>query len=147
MTFNSHIVIGLILGAYTDHYSQSVLFSLLPDIDHLPSLLKHGLLKNPKKLLSTTLAENDQHQDQRGILHNLAISLPVLTFIYFYFPNLRIFAIAIFFHLILDMLDTAQYFPLSPNKKFSFKGFIKYNSFQEVIFSIIISSLAIYCLP
>ncbi|MHB8870966.1 MAG: metal-dependent hydrolase [Candidatus Doudnabacteria bacterium] len=138
MTIPTHLALGLIIGKMTNNYGLALAFSVGPDIDHLISYAKHGVLFNPKKFLKATTDTEDPWGDQRSFLHNilvwLGISIVAITI------NQRIgfiISIAYFGHLVLDALDNSLFFPFYP-KKFCIKGPIVYNSINEYIFLFIL---------
>ncbi len=136
MTLYSHIALGITIGHLTGDYTGGVLASTLIDIDHIYSYAKHGVLWKPKQLYTAITSPIDIWGDQRGPLHAVYIAFPVIgLFWYFHFPAL---AIGYLGHLILDVLDGSDYWPLYPNKSINFRGPIPYNSKQELIFSVII---------
>lgn len=134
MTTPTHVIVGLILGKLTGNYTASLAGSLLIDADHLISYYKSGILFKPKELLKATTTEEDPWGDQRNILHSLVswiiISL-ILCLIHLQIG--LIISLAYFLHLVLDALDSADFFPLFPKKIFNIKGPVKYFSLSEIL--------------
>lgn len=137
MTLPTHVLAGLIIGKITGDFSTALAGSLVMDLDHAISYFYHGILFKPRKLFKAISDEADPWGDQRNFLHSIfswLIISPILLVINFKFG--LIFSIAYFFHLVLDALDSAHFYPFFPLKKFLIKGFIKYYSKQEVVFDI-----------
>jgi len=137
MTLPTHILAGLIIGKITGNFTVALVGSLIIDLDHSISYFKHGILFKPRELSRAMLRRADQWGDQRSFLHSIfswiIISVLLLT------TNLifgLVFSIAYFFHLVFDILDSANFYPFFPFKKFVIKGFIEYYSKQEIIFDI-----------
>ena len=109
--------------------------SLVVDLDHIISFYRHGILFNPKKLLKEVLDEKDPWKDQRNYLHNVFVWMVIsiiLCSINFSFGI--IFSLCYFVHLIFDALNSVNFYPFYPSKKFLVKGFIKYGTRKELIF-------------
>ena len=107
------------------------------DLDHIISYFRHGILCKPRKLFQAISDEADPWGDQRNFLHSIfswVISSPILLVINFKFG--LVFSIAYFFHLVFDALDSADFYPFFPFRKFVIKGFVTYYSKQEIIFDI-----------
>ena len=66
----THIIAGLLVGKLTGNYTFALLGSVLIDMDHLFSYIKHGVLFSPRKFWRTITSREDLWGDQRGILHN-----------------------------------------------------------------------------
>lgn len=137
MTLPTHVLAGLIIGKLTGDFPTALIGSLAIDLDHTISYFRHGILFKPRKLLKAAFNEVDLWGDQRNFLHSifswLAVSALLLIF---NFKLGLVFSIAYFFHLVLDALDGADFYPFFPFKKILIKGFIKYYSKQEIIFDI-----------
>jgi|SRR3989344_545353 len=137
MTLPTHVLAGLIIGKITGDFPTALAGSLVIDLDHTISYFRHGVLFKPRQLFKAILDEADPWKDQRNFLHSifswLVISL-LLFVINFKFG--LIFSLAYFFHLVLDALDSADFYPFLPFKKFVIKGFIRYYSKQEVVFNV-----------
>jgi membrane-bound metal-dependent hydrolase YbcI (DUF457 family) len=140
MTIPSHVVAGLIIGHFSGNYALSLTAAVIPDIDHIPSYLRHKVLFKPGKLMEALKATDDPWGDQRGLLHNILVWL-VLSLICLSFLDLKIALVlsaAYLSHLVLDALDNADYYPFAPSKKGAFRGPIGYFSKSELVFSLIL---------
>lgn len=137
MTLPTHVLAGLIIGKITGDFPAALAGSLVMDLDHTISYFRHGILFKPRKLFTAVSAEADPWGDQRNFLHSIfswvVISI-LLLIINFKFG--LIFSIAYFFHLVLDALDSADFYPFFPFRKPAIKGFVKYYSKQEIILDI-----------
>ena len=137
MTYPSHLLAGLIIGKATGDYPTAIAGSMLIDLDHMVSYVRHGIWYKPRALFKVLTDENDPWGDQRNFLHNVvvwAVCSALLMFASFKFGT--VFSIAWFFHLVFDAFDNADYYPFYPSKKFVIKGFVKYYSKQEIIFDL-----------
>jgi len=135
MTLPTHLLAGLIIGNLTGNYTVAITGSLVVDLDHIISFYRHGILFNPKKLLKEVLDEKDPWKDQRNYLHNVFVWMVIsiiLCSINFSFGI--IFSLCYFVHLIFDALNSVNFYPFYPSKKFLVKGFIKYGTRKELIF-------------
>ena len=140
MTLPTHLIAGLIIGKLTGNYSLALASSVLPDIDHLPSYIKSGIILKPKLFWKTVTSQKDSFGNQRGYLHNFLIFVIISTIL---FLVLNILAIPLILgwlgHLLLESLDNSDYWPLYPNKSINIKGPIKYGTKDElVLFTILI---------
>ncbi len=137
MTLPTHLLAGLIIGKITGDYPAAIAGSILIDVDHSITYFRHGILFKPRKLLHTIFNENDPWGDQRNILHSFFGFFILLALLLLINVNFAlIFALAHFFHLIFDAIDSATFSPFFPLKKIAIRGFIKYSSLQEVFFAI-----------
>lgn len=139
MTIPTHIIAGLIIGKATGDYTTSILAASLVDFDHVISYAKNGLMQKPEKLWETMTREEDLYGDQRGYLHNI-FSFLALTIIAVLINTQVgiVFSLGYLSHLILDAMDKSDFWPLYPMKNFRIRGFIKYFSYQELIFAAIL---------
>ena len=135
MTIPTHILLGAIIGKATGNYSLAIGASVIPDLDHLSSYIKSGVIRKPKVFWNTITSADDPHGDQRGILHNLFFFL-ILSALFFYFlPKIALVLVLGWLgHIVLDALDKSDYWPFYPNKRINIRGFIKYASIQELVF-------------
>lgn len=137
MTLPTHLLAGLIIGKLTGNYTAAIAGSLLIDLDHIVSFYRHGILFKLKKLIKEISDEKDPWKDQRNYLHNIfvwaAISV-ILCLINFNFGI--IFSICYAVHFVFDALNTVNFYPFYPSKKFPVKGFIKYGTRRELIFDL-----------
>lgn len=144
MTLPTHVLAGLIIGKITGDFPTAIAGSLVTDLDHMISYFRHGILFKPRQLFKAIHDEADPWGDQRNFLHSIfswvAISILLLT-INFNFG--LVFSIAYFFHLVFDALDSADFYPFFPFRKFVIKGFVKYFSKQEIIFDICLVAVLI----
>jgi membrane-bound metal-dependent hydrolase YbcI (DUF457 family) len=139
MTLPTHFLLGMIIGKFTGNYPVAIASSVLVDLDHVQSYISHGLILKPKKLWNALTDQKDPWGDQRGIFHNIlffgviAILLIILT------GKIGIIIILGYVgHLLLDALDNSDYWPLYPNKKINLRGPIKYGTWQELLFFIVL---------
>jgi len=137
MTVQTHILSAILIGKLTGNYAAAFTGAVLIDADHLISYAKHKALFNPKKMFKVvTTRTGGGWGDERGFFHSLitwAILSALLIFISF--PFGLVFSIGYFTHLFLDAICTGTLYPLNPSKRFPIHGFIKYLSWQEIIFS------------
>jgi membrane-bound metal-dependent hydrolase YbcI (DUF457 family) len=139
MTLPTHALLGVIIGKITGNYTVGIASSVLVDIDHLQSYATHGLLLKPRKLWKALTDQVDPYGDQRGILHNILFFGVVAIILIFLFHKIGIIiAIGWFGHLCLDALDNSDYYPLYPNKSINLRGPIKYGTWQELIFFLVL---------
>lgn len=137
MTLPTHVLAGLVIGKITGDFPIAIAGSIGMDFDHLISYCRHGILFKPRRLLKALVDESDPWGDQRNLLHNAFVWVAVSIFLFV--VNFRlgmIFSIAYLFHLILDALDTADYYPFFPFRTIMLKGFVKYYSKQEAFFAL-----------
>jgi membrane-bound metal-dependent hydrolase YbcI (DUF457 family) len=137
MTLSTHLLAGLIVGEITGNFPAALFGSLIIDLDHTISYFRHGILFKPRRLFKTIQNEKDSWGDQRNFLHSIFgwIFVSVL-FLVINFNFGLVFSLAYFFHLVFDALDSADFYPFFPSRKFVIKGFVKYFSKQEIIFDI-----------
>lgn len=139
VTIPTHILLGLIIGKVTGDYTAGILSSTLIDLDHFQSYYKHGLLSKPKELWSRLTDQSDPYGDQRGVLHSIYVFIVASIVLAALFPEVGpILVIGWFGHLCLDALDNSDYWPFYPNKKINLRGPVKYNTWQELLFFILL---------
>jgi len=135
MTLPTHLLAGLIMGKLTGNYTAAIAGSLLVDLDHIISFYRHGILFKLKELIKEISDEKDPWADQRNYLHNIFVWMVVSIIICLINLNFGIiFSLSYFIHFIFDALNTVDFQPFYPSKKFLIKGFIKYGTRKELIF-------------
>jgi hypothetical protein len=138
VTLPTHLLLGAIIGKLTGNYALAITSSLAPDLDHLNSYVKSGVIKSWKSFWNTISVTEDPYGDQRGYLHNVGIFLVVSIVLFFVSYKLALVIVLSWFgHLLLDTLDSSDYWPLYPNK-FNIRGPIKYYSLGELLFALIL---------
>ena len=144
MTLPTHLLAGLIIGKITGDYATAITGSLVMDLDHAVSYFRHGILFKPKQLFQAIKEEADPWGDQRNFMHSIfswVIISILLSIINFHLG--LVFSLAYFFHLVFDALDSANFYPFFPFRKFAIKGFVKYFSKQEIAFDVILLTVFI----
>ena len=105
------------------------------DVDHLIPYYHRGILKSPKKFWRAITTEADPYHGQRGWLHNvfawLLITGVSLLLVPFQFGVA--FSLGYLSHLILDALDSADFWPFYPVQKINVRGPIQYFSRGEIL--------------
>lgn len=133
----THILLGAIIGKVTGDPVAAIAVSVLVDVDHLYSYAKHKVLFTFKKFWKVVTDQSDPYGDQRGYLHNIIIAAVISALSFFVSKKFGIvFSSAYFGHLLLDMLDTSDYFIFYPSTTVNVKGFIDYYSKGEVILDV-----------
>ena len=137
MTLPTHALAGLIIGRITGDFSTALIGSLIIDADHAISYIRHGMLFTPKKLFRVICDRADPWGDQRSILHSMFSFITISLFLFLLNAHFAfVFSIAYFFHLVLDALDSSDFYPLFPFRKFVLKGRTEYHSKQELTLDI-----------
>jgi hypothetical protein len=142
MTFPTHILAGLVIGKLTGDYTAALTGSLVMDVDHVVSYVRHGILLKPREIVRASL---DPLGDRKDILHSvqswLAISLLLLMI------DLRfglIFSGAYLVHLILDALN-GSFYPFYPYKRFYItQPIIRYLSRRELALAATLSVIFLF---
>jgi membrane-bound metal-dependent hydrolase YbcI (DUF457 family) len=135
MTLPTHVLAGLIIGKITGDFPTALVGSLIIDLDHTISYIRHGIVFKPRRLLTLIFDKTDPWGDQRNFLHNIFSWLIISSIIFIInFKVGLVLFIAYFFHLVFDALDTVDYYPFFPSRKVAIKGFVHYRSQQEIIF-------------
>jgi len=135
MTFPTHILAGLLIGKITGDFTTAIVASLVVDLDHFISFYRHGTLFNLRELLRESLDEEDRWGDQRNFMHNVFVWIIISAIISLFNFNVgMVFSAAYLSHLLLDAFNKTYFYPFYPSKRFATKGFIRYNSRQEIIF-------------
>ena len=139
MYLPSHIAAGLVIGKITGDYTTAIVGSLFLDLDHLYSFYKHKSFSKWKKFIKIITSEEDLYDDQRNYFHNIFFAVAVwVVFMLINFQIGLIFSIAYFFHLVMDSLDGAEYYPLYPSKKINLRGPIGFFSKYDMMVSIVL---------
>ncbi|HLC61199.1 MAG TPA: metal-dependent hydrolase [Candidatus Nanoarchaeia archaeon] len=128
----AHLVAGLIVGRISGNYPVSLVGAIFADLDHLIPYVQHKVIFNIKKFWKTITGEQDNIGNQRNYLHNIIVfaTLSFLVFIFDFRIGL-IFSIAYLSHLLLDLIDTSDFYPFYPSKM-NIKGPIGYFSRAEI---------------
>lgn len=136
MTIPTHILAGLIIGSITGDYRTALAGSVLIDLDHTISFVRHGILWKPRQLIKALSDETDPWGDQRNFLHTVP-SLVILSgaLISLNFRVGMVFSVAYFFHLVFDALDNTGFYPFYPSRRFRIRrGLVPYYSKRELAF-------------
>jgi membrane-bound metal-dependent hydrolase YbcI (DUF457 family) len=134
MTLPTHAATGLLIGAIVGHPIIGLVVACAPDVDHLYSYVKHGYLKDWNTFYKNAFGKDDARGDQRNILHNVVVFGILVLLVWFLLPQLfLVFTLAYGSHLLLDAVDTSDYYLLYPWKKINIRGFIDFYSWQEAI--------------
>ncbi len=143
MTIPTHIIAGLIIGKVTGHYEVGVIGATFLDIDHFYSYVRHGSFSSVKKFLHDAFVAHDITKDQRGVFHNVLVFILISVVVLLYNFDIG-FTLMVSYasHLILDILDASEYYPLWPSVKCPIVGFIDFSSRQE--FLVAVGLLSIY---
>ena len=129
----AHLAAGLIIGNLTGNYSFAILGALFLDLDHLYVYAKHKVLFNPKKFWKAVTSPEDPYGCQRNYVHSIFPWIAVtLVVILIESPAGYAFSLGYLSHLILDMIDGSDFYPLYPFTRYNFKGPIKYLSNSEI---------------
>lgn len=139
MILSTHLAVGLIISKLSGDYNASLLGSVVMDLDHFIAYYRTGILLKFRKILIATTGRDDIGLPQRNFFHNIFFCLLVSAVISaINFSAGLVFGAAYFCHLILDALDSENYYPLYPSLKINLRGPIKYFSRQEFIFTFIL---------
>lgn len=134
MSIPVHIVFGILIGKLTGDYPTSLIAATAIDLDHGFSYIRHGLLLQPKELWKTMTTEKDPWSTQRNIFHNVLMWAAISGCSFFWGTTIGLaVTLGYLSHLILDALDTADYFPFYPNTRINLRGPVRYLSIHEVL--------------
>lgn len=140
MFFPAHLAAGLIIGNVTGEYAPSIIAAMGPDLDHAISYFRSGVLFRPKEFFHAITTSEDPAGDQRNFLHNI-VSWIIISIAVGVITEARlgwIVAAGYLSHLILDILDSADFYPFYPSQRINWKGPIHYLSRQETIVTIVL---------
>ena len=129
----THLIIGLILGKLTGNYYVAVFAAVFADLDHIVFYARQKILFNPKKLLKTVTNPKDPYHNQRNYLHSFfgwAVLSPVALAVNFQLG--LVFLMGYASHLVLDLIDNSEFYPLYP-LKYRVNGPIPYFSKAELV--------------
>lgn len=137
MSIGSHIVAGLLIGKLTGDYTTSIIASLIIDIDHFIPFIKHKVILSPRKLWEIVTNKDDPFGNQRNYLHSIFAWVPIsIIAILINFNVGIVISIAYLVHLLLDALDSSDFYPFYP-MKWNLKGPVEYLSGGEFVFTLI----------
>lgn len=144
MFISAHLVAGLIVGKITNDYPLAMAFSLFAEVDHAIPFIKHKIIFSPKKLWSAMTDPLDPFDNQRNYLHSF-FTLGISSLIIYLIDSRvgTIFFLSYLSHLLLDLLDGSDFYPIYPFK-FNYHGPINYYSKGEMVFTLAL--LALYFL-
>jgi len=139
MFFTAHLAAGLIIGKLTDNYTASLVAAMGPDLDHAISYIRSGVLFRPREFLRTVATTEDPVGDQRNFLHNIG-SFVAVTAAAFLFEIQLGWTVGLSYlsHLVLDVLDKADFYPFYPSMRFKLQGPIKYFSREETLVTVLL---------
>jgi membrane-bound metal-dependent hydrolase YbcI (DUF457 family) len=133
-----HLIIGIILGKLTNNYLPFILGSIIPDIDHIYTILKHKLYN--KKFLDTLKNEEKYKIRYKTPLVHSILGLIIFTILFYLVTNNYLsaiyFSLAYLLHLLIDWPDKDIKHYLYPSK-IKFSGFLPIWSKQERIITIV----------
>lgn len=139
MLLSTHLAAGLIISRLTGDYNASLLGSVVMDLDHLIAYYRTGILLKFSKVIIAITGRDDIGLPQRNFFHNIFFCLLVSALVSVVnFSAGLVFGAAYLCHLILDALDSENYYPFYPSLKINLRGPIKYFSRQEFIFTFIL---------
>ncbi|MBI2459890.1 MAG: metal-dependent hydrolase [Parcubacteria group bacterium] len=139
MLLSTHLAAGLIISKLTGNYNASLLGSVVMDLDHLIAYYRTGILLKFRKILIATAGQADIGLPQRNFFHNVIFCLLVSVIVsVINFSAGLTFGAAYICHLILDALDSEDYYLFYPSLKIKWRGPIKFFSRQEFIFTFIL---------
>ena len=134
MTTPTHATLGFAIGAALGHPFIGIAIAVCVDIDHLTTYVRHGVLRNPRLFWNTITDNEDSWGSQRGWLHSLLIAIPVGGIIAaIQNPLASVLVLSYASHLLLDLLDSADYWPFYPFKFLNIRGPVRFFSKQEVV--------------
>jgi membrane-bound metal-dependent hydrolase YbcI (DUF457 family) len=128
MTIPNHFALGLIIGKLTGNYSVALPVSVLLDCDHFIALHRHGQMKDWKTFWAATTNSEDEHGDQRGVLHNFfAVAVTSLISYFIFGPAIAlVVGLSHLGHLFLDIISDADSWPFRPFSNYKTRGFVHY---------------------
>ena len=134
MTLPTHALLGLAIGQITHQPLLGISFAIIPDIDHLYSYVKHRYYKDWNIFYKNAFGKHDFYQDQRNILHNVVVYGILVIFSYIFYPSITLtLSISYLSHILLDALDSSDYYPLYPIKILNIRGPIDFYSKSEFV--------------
>ena len=145
----SHLAAGLVIGKLTGDYTTAVVASVFPDTDHLYAFFKHGYFRNWRKFINTVVRQEDPFNDQRNYLNNIFIAIGFWIIVMVINLHVGIvFLVSYFFHLVMDSIDGAEYYPLYSSKRINLKGpigyFSKYDMAVSIFLLMVFVALSLY---
>ena len=139
MTLPTHLALGGIIGAVTGQPVLALAVSAFVDVDHLGIYYRHGVLKSPTLFWKTITQTVDPYGGQRGHLHSIFGLVLVAALSWAVLP---VYALTLILshlgHLVLDALDSADYWPLYPFKSINFRGPVGFFSKQEAFVFVVL---------
>ncbi len=141
MTLPTHLALGGIIGAITGQPILALVASALIDVDHLGVYYHHGVLKDPRLFWKTITQTEDPYSGQRGHLHSVFTLSLIMAFSLLFAP---LYAATISFshlgHLLLDALDSADYWPFYPFQAVNIRGPVGFFSrYEAFVFTVLIA--------
>lgn len=120
------------------HPIVGMLTAIIIDIDHLVVYIRHGVLRSPGLFWETVTSVDDPYGGQRGWLHSLFIAIPLSALLLLTMPTWGPTIVLSYLvgHILLDALDSADYWPLYPSKSYVIRGPVRFFSYQELILTI-----------
>lgn len=144
MTTPTHAALGFAIGTAFGHPVLGIAASVLVDGDHFVAYARHGVLRSPRLFWKTITSNEDPYGSQRGWFHSLLIALPLSAGLWLALPSWGpVLALSYLGHIVLDALDSADYWPLYPFKRWNFKGPVRFFSAQEILV-VVISLIAAF---
>ncbi|MDA2922261.1 metal-dependent hydrolase [Patescibacteria group bacterium AH-259-L07] len=138
MSLGAHIAAGLIVGKITGNYPVALASAILVDIDHIIPFIKHGIIFDLKKLWKTIIRPEDPYGNQRNYLHSFFMwfAISIIGILVNYEVGFVI-CLGYLAHLILDLLDSSDFYPLYPYK-LNIKCPISYFSKYELVTTVLL---------
>lgn len=136
MYSTAHLAAGLIIGKLTGDYPTAILGAVAIDLDHLIPHIKNRIIFNVKAMLKVA---KSTHESSRSYLHSF-IAFPLIVGLIALFSSkiALVFGLGYLSHFLLDIIDSDDFYPFFPWKKFNIQGFIGYYSKAEFLFTIIL---------
>jgi len=134
----AHLAAGLIVGKTMGNYPAALIGALVIDLDHIILYLRHNVFSSWKKFWGIVTRRADPYRFQRNYLHSFMTWIVVSFIVYMIdAPFGMVFSVGYLTHLLLDMLDGSDFYPLYP-VKWKVNGLIPYMSKAEAVLTVLL---------
>ena len=137
MFISAHLLSGIVIGEITGSPLAAVVGALFVDLDHLIPYVRFGVLRNWRTFWVTVTQTEDPYGCQRNYFHSVWLfGLVAIVGVAPGGVTSLAFVLGYGSHLVLDALDSAEWWPFYPFRTVTVRGPIGYLSRGELIVTV-----------
>ncbi|MBI5734046.1 MAG: metal-dependent hydrolase [Candidatus Kerfeldbacteria bacterium] len=142
MFISAHILSGLAIGEMANSLPAALVGALFPDLDHLVPYFRFGVFRSWGMFWRTVRSHDDPYGCQRNYFHSIWL-FGLVTAVCIALGGVASLAFVLGYgsHLVLDALDSAEWWPFYPLRTVTVRGPIGYLSRGELLVTIFLAAV------